>query len=56
VVGTDGFGREPTTKTPDPKNSNHHQKDQLWERAEGEPVVKHFVEALRGNLIDVEEV
>ena len=33
-----------------------HQGTELWQRAETEPLVQNFVEALRGNLTDVEEL
>ncbi len=56
----DGAGREPAsgpaTQAADPAGPARRQRDELWERAEGEPMVQHFVEALRGNLTDVEEV
>ena len=32
------------------------QRTELWQRAEAEPLVQNFVEALRGNLTDVEEL
>jgi hypothetical protein len=36
--------------------ANERQRDELWKRVETEPLVRHFVEALRGNLTDVEEI
>lgn len=38
---------------PDPRERS---RDELWKRAEDEPLVRQFVDALRGNLIDVDEV
>jgi hypothetical protein len=32
------------------------ERKELWERAEGEPLVQRFVDALRGNLTDVEDL
>jgi hypothetical protein len=40
---------------PEPDNAAQHQRDELWRRAEAEPLVQQFVDALRGNLTDVEE-
>ncbi|MCH7826103.1 MAG: hypothetical protein IH849_15000, partial [Acidobacteria bacterium] len=62
VVATvdDEAGREPASgpaaQASDPEGPARRQRDELWERAEGEPMVKHFVEALRGKLTDVEEI
>ncbi len=46
----------PSAQASDPEGPARQHRDELWERAEEEPMVKHFVEALRGNLTDVEEI
>jgi DNA polymerase-3 subunit gamma/tau len=51
----------PTSETeaagePDPDGARQRERDELWKRAEGEPLVQQFVDALRGNLIDVEDM
>jgi DNA polymerase-3 subunit gamma/tau len=38
------------------ERASERQRDELWKRVETEPLVQHFVEALRGNLTDVEEI
>jgi DNA polymerase-3 subunit gamma/tau len=38
------------------ERASERQRDELWKRVETEPLVRHFVEALRGNLTDVEEI
>ncbi|MGD8329828.1 MAG: DNA polymerase III subunit gamma/tau, partial [Acidobacteriota bacterium] len=43
------------TTAPQPDNAEEHHRDELWERAEGEPLVQQFLDALRGNLIDVDD-
>ena len=47
---------DPAAQASDPEGPARQQRDELWQRAEGEPMVKHFVDALRGNLTDVEEI
>ena len=44
------------TGGPASRNAHERQRDELWKRAEGEPLVQQFVDALRGNLIDVEDM
>ncbi len=49
----------PVDAEPEPEpavdHAAQHQRDELWRRAEAEPLVQQFVDALRGNLTDVEE-
>lgn len=62
--GTDGpsDGPAPTgpdseaAMAPEPDGAAQSQRDELWQRAEGEPLVRRFVDALRGNLTDVDEM
>ena len=60
VAGVDaGAGRAPaplSTQASDPEGPAREERDELWNRAERDPMVQHFVEALRGNLTDVEEI
>ena len=46
----------PSAQGSDPEGPARRQRDELWNRAERDPMVQHFVEALRGNLTDVEEI
>jgi len=46
----------PSAQSSDPEGPASRHRDELWKRAEEEPMVKHFVDALRGNLTDVEEI
>jgi DNA polymerase-3 subunit gamma/tau len=67
VAGFDGDAEESTGSTPEaespqpaevspaPEESAQQHRDELWRRAEGEPLVQQFVDALRGNLTDVED-
>ncbi len=62
--GTDGpsDGPAPTgpdseaAMAPEPDGAAQSQRDELWQRAEGEPLVRRFVDVLRGNLTDVDEM
>jgi len=40
----------------DPRRVADRKRDELWNRAETEPMVQRFVDALRGNLTDVEKI
>jgi len=55
--GANGSGPEaqPTVAADDTAAAEQERKE-LWERAEGEPLVQRFVDALRGNLTDVEDL
>jgi DNA polymerase-3 subunit gamma/tau len=61
---TGAAAEEPAAPAPDvaaaaapaePDNAERHHRDELWKRAEGEPLVQQFLDALRGNLIDVDD-
>ena len=56
VVSADAAGHDPVAENLKPKDPPRERNDQLWERAQGEAMVKNFVDALRGNLTDVEDV
>ena len=45
----------PDRQASDPGGLAEQERTELWQRAEDEPLVQNFVEALRGNLTDVEE-
>jgi len=50
-----GEANSSTTAADEADEASGREKDELWKRAEGEPLVQQFVDALRGNLIDVED-
>jgi hypothetical protein len=56
VVSADEADHKPAAEDLKPKGPPQERNDQLWERVQGEPMVKNFVDALRGNLTDVEDV
>ena len=67
VVGFNGDAEGSTESTPvtesphaeaspGPQDAAQEHRDELWRRAEGEPMVQQFVDALRGNLTDVEDM
>ncbi len=67
VVGFNGDAEGSTELTPAtespraeaslaPQDTAQQHRDELWRRAEGEPMVQQFVDALRGNLTDVEDM
>ena len=67
VVGFNGDAEgstesSPVTESPHaeassgPQDAAQQHRDELWRRAEGEPMVQQFVDALRGNLTDVEDM
>ena len=56
VVSADKADNEPVAENLKPKGPPQERNEQLWERAQGEPMVKNFVDRLRGNLTDVEDV
>ena len=56
VVNADEADNEAAAENLKPKDPPQERNEQLWERAQGEPMVKNFVDALRGNLTDVEDV
>ena len=46
----------PEARPSDPGRVAEQRRDDLWNRAEAEPMVQQFIDALRGNLTDVEEI
>ena len=56
VVSADKADNEPVAENLKPKGPPQERNEQLWERAQGEPMLKNFVDTLRGNLTDVEDV
>ncbi|SVE06867.1 uncharacterized protein METZ01_LOCUS459721, partial [marine metagenome] len=56
VVSADAAGHESVAENLKPKDPPRERNDQLWERAQGETMVKNFVDALQGNLTDVEDI
>ena len=55
VVSAGEANHEPAAENLKPEGPPQVRNDLLWERAQGEPMVKNFVDALRGNLTDVED-
>lgn len=47
---------QPDEAAAGPQDAAQQHRDELWRRAEGEPMVQQFVDALRGNLTDVEDM
>jgi hypothetical protein len=54
--GNGDAGETPGRAAVGAENTQERERDDLWKRAEGEPLVQRFVDALRGNLIDVEDM
>ena len=46
----------PAVASPGPDDAAQQHRDELWRRAEAEPLVQQFVDALQGNLTDVEDM